>query len=208
MNAIKLILIFSVFLVTSCAPPKLAPEFPAQNTPSAGGEAQKSIPGKIKTHANTISTWELSGAIAARNKKKGWTASLNWLQQGANKYQIRLFGPLGGGTVVIENDGGTVTYIDGPKKIMSHDADELLQKQTGIRLPVHDLYYWVRGLSAPGAVEASQYDQSAHLMSLTQAGYIIRYTNYTSVSNVDLPSKIQLEGHGVIIKLVIKRWKI
>ena len=199
MNTLKLLCIFSVFFVTSCAPPKLAPELPVENTPS---------PGKTKIQSSTISSWEISGAIAAHNKRKGWTASLNWLQQGANQYQIHLFGPLGGGTIIIENNGGVITYTDGPKKITSRNADELLQKQTGIRLPVHDLYYWVRGIPAPGTVQSSQYDPSAHLVSLTQAGYTINYTNYMSVNSIDLPSKIQLQGHDVIIKLVIKRWKI
>lgn len=207
MNAFKLICIFSVCFITSCAPPKMSLEPPFAKT-DAINEPQKPSPSTTKAKATTLSSWELSGAIAARNQKKGWTASLNWLQQGANQYQIRLFGPLGGGTVLIENNDGVVTYVDGPKKITSRNADELLQKQTGIRLPVHSLYYWVRGLPAPGAVQSSQYDQDAHLVSLLQAGYTINYINYTSVNNVDLPSKVQLQGHGVVIKLIIKRWKI
>jgi outer membrane lipoprotein LolB len=76
--------------------------------------------------------------MAARNKRKGWSASYNWVQQGINQYQIRLFGPLGGGTVIIAKQGGTVTYTDGPKKISSHNADQLLMQQTGIQLPVNN----------------------------------------------------------------------
>lgn len=199
MNALKLLCIFSILLMTACTPPKSPPELPIENAP---------LPRATKIKSNSISSWEISGALAARNKKKGWTASLNWLQQGANQYQIRLFGPLGGGTIMIANNSGMITYTDGPKKLTSRDADELLQQQTGVRLPVHDLYYWVRGIPAPGTVQSSQYDQNAHLVSLTQEGYTIDYTDYILVNSIDLPSKIQLQGHDVIIKLVIKRWKI
>ena len=204
MNALKLIGLSSLCLVTACAPHKMTPEFPFEGKAPLN-EPQKALPGKAK--ASSISSWELSGAMAARNQKKGWSATLNWIQRGANQYQIRLFGPLGGGTVIIEKNDGVITYVDGPKKITSSNADDLLQKQTGVRLPVHDLYYWVRGMPAPGAVQSSHYE-GTHLASLTQDGYVIHYVNYMSVNQVDLPSKIELQGHGVKIKLVIKHWKI
>ena len=207
MNAYKHICIFSVCFITACAPHKLIPEFPVEHS-NPLNKLQQPSENKAKIKATSISSWELSGAMAARNKNKGWTSSLHWVQQGANQYQIRLLGPLGGGTVLIEKKGGVVTYRDGPKKVSSQSADELLQQQTGIRLPVHYLYYWVRGLPAPGAVQSSHFDTNHHLASLKQAGYVINYTNYTSVHNVDLPSKIQLQGHGVLMKLIIKRWTV
>ena len=206
MNALKLIGIFSICGLTACAP-KITPEFTAENKQLLNTPQVPST-SKTKLKATTVSAWEISGAIAARNKKKGWTASLNWMQREANQYQIRLFGPLGGGTVLIEKNDNVVTYVDGPKKVTSANADDLLQQQTGVRLPVHDLYYWVRGLPAPGTVQSSKYDQNANLMFLAQAGYTISYSNYTSINNVDLPGKIQLQGHDVTIKLVIKRWKV
>ncbi len=192
--------------LTACAPPKMAPEAPFEHwKPQNELEPH---PGKVSRHANSLSSWEISGAMAARNKTKGWTASVHWVQQGANQYQLRLFGPLGGGTILIEKNGSVVTYTDGPKKITSHHADELLQQQTGIRLPVQDLYYWVRGLPAPGAVQSAKYDKQTHLESLSQAGYTISYMNYISVNHIDLPRKIHLQGHGVVIKFFIKHWVI
>ena len=156
----------------------------------------------------TLSSWELSVAIAARNKKRGWTAVLNWLQQGPNQYQIRLLGPLGGGAVVIEKHGSVVTFRDGPKKVSSNNADELLQKKTGVRLPVKNLYYWVRGLPAPGSVQSVHRDANNYLISFNQAGYSVNYTAYTVAGGMNLPSKIRLQGRGVMIKLVIKHWEI
>ena len=216
MNAFKvrnLFNIFSICLITACAPHKMPPEWSAANktalnNPQRTNESQKPSTGKPKKQATAITSWDLSGALAAKNKNKGWTASLNWLQQGPNRYQIRLFGPLGGGTVIVEKQGTTVTFIDGNKKITSSNADELLQKQTGVRLPVHSLYYWVRGLPSPGAVQSSQHDQNNHLTSLQQGGYNINYSDYTSLGDYDLPGKIHLEGNGVVIKVIIKHWKI
>lgn len=216
MNILKQASILSVCLITACAAPKrVALESQPEKTPSV--VELKTTP-TLKTAAaptntplkspSTLSSWELSGAIAAKNNKKGWTASLNWLQQGPNQYQIRLFGPLGGGTVLIEKHGSVVTFTDGPKKKSATNAEELLQKETGIRLPVNNLYYWVRGLPAPNSAESTHRDTENRIISINQGGYTINYTGYTTVGDMNLPSKIRLQGHGVMIKLVIKHWNV
>lgn len=162
----------------------------------------------VAGQAAKVSSWDISGAMAARSKSKAWSASINWLQQGAGSYQIRLFGPLGSGTVMIQKQGGRITFRDGAKSSSSSNADQLLMQQTGVRLPVSSLYYWVRGIPAPGAVQSAKKDKSQHLQLLRQSGYTIEYTGYTRVANIDLPSQIRLQGNGIFIKLVIKRWKI
>ncbi len=211
MKSLKYLSVLSICFLSACASHNISPDsFPAGKTPSFNETPQISVTehSALKTSASQLSSWQISGAMAARNKQKGWSASLNWLQQGVSQYQIRLFGPLGGGTVIVTKQKGIVTYTDGAKKISSRNADELLMKETGVRLPVNNLYYWVRGLPAPGAVQSQHTDNDHNLSSLTQDGYTINYANYTSINHVSLPGKIQLQGNGVSIKLVIKHWKI
>lgn len=193
-------------MITACAGPQRVTLEPQTEKAPAAVELKTST-APLKS-PETLSAWNISGAIAAKNNKKGWTASLNWLQQGSNQYQIRLFGPLGGGTVLIDKHDSVVTYSDGPKKITATNAEDLLQKETGIRLPVNDLYYWVRGLPAPNSAQSTQRDAENRIVSINQAGYTINYTGYTNVKGMNLPSKIRLQGSGVLIKLVIKHWGI
>ena len=199
MNSLKQLIIIPIFLLTACAPPRPAAELPENKVMPVE---------QRKAKTETVSSWEIRGAMAAKNKSKGWSATMNWKQSGPSAYQIRLMGPLGGGTVLIDKKGDTVTFQDGPKKITSHNADELLLEQTGIRLPVNNLYYWVRGLPAPGPVQAEHRDDYNHLVELKQNGYTINFTKYTSVKGVDLPSMIRLEGNGVMIKVVIQNWTV
>ena len=161
-----------------------------------------------KAQMNALTSWKLSGALAAKNKRKGWTATIDWQQQGMNSYQMRLFGPLGSGAILIERNKGLVTYTDGPKKITSNQADTLMQKEMGIQLPINNLYYWVGGIPAPGPVQSATHDQNNHLASLKQSGYTIDYLDYTSINGYDLPTKIRLEGSDILLKLIIKRWEI
>jgi len=195
MKIMKLTYPLLLACLTACTTPKLPQETPTPTPPS---------------HANVseLKSWELSGAIAAKNNQKGWSASLSWLQQNKEHYQIRLFGPLGGGAVMIENNGGIVTYVDGKKKLSSPNPDSLLEQQTGVRLPVENLYYWVRGMPAPNSTSSTHYDATGHLTELTQAGYTIHYERYTHIHELDLPMKIELHSNEISIKMIIKKWVI
>jgi len=222
MNALKPLSILSIALLTACAPPKptTTEQLPVQrggapsalnesNTINAAPNAQKlAATTGPRTSSTAISSWEVSGAMAARNKNKTWTASVNWSQHGANNYQIRLFGPLGSGTVLIDKKNNMVTLRDGPKVVSSQNAESLLLKETGIGLPVHNLYYWVRGVPAPGAVQTANRDPNNRLTLLKQSGYTIEYPSYTTVSNMDLPNQIRLQGKGIFIKMIIKKWRV
>lgn len=200
MTTKKILMLSSLCLLAACAP-KIKP---AEELPT-----NKVVPlEKRKAETATVSSFEINGAMAAKNKSKGWSATMNWVQSGPSNYQMRLNGPLGAGAVVIKGSGGTVTFQDGPKTATSSNADELLAKQTGIRLPVHSLYYWVRGLPAPGGGEAEVHDKYNHLVKLKQSGYTIDFNQYTSVKGIDLPSMIRLEGNGVMIKVIIKGWNL
>lgn len=207
MNTCKPMIIIPFFLLMACAPIK-KPEEMVLNQPYPSAQPEESIGHAPVSQAAHLTSWDISGAIAARSQRKSWTATLNWLQQGPDSYQIRLMGPLGGGTVLIEKHAGIITFRDGPKTISSKDADKLLFTQTGVRLPVSHLYYWVRGMAAPGKTSGEHAAGDKPVSQFNQDGYNIMYSQYMKVRDLILPSKIKLEGHGVVIKLVIKRWKI
>jgi len=197
----KKLISLSFVALTACAPPQ-APEATTL-TP----EATSQLKTANARSAKNISSWTIIGAVAAKHNKQAWTASLNWKQNGPNNYQIRLFGPLGGGSILIEKKGGVVTYQDGQKRTASNNAGDLVYKQTGVRIPIRALYYWMRGLPAPGAVQSAQYDEAGHLSYLKQAGYTIQYERYTNRDGVDLPTKLHVHGSEGNLKLIVKRWK-
>lgn len=133
---------------------------------------------------------------------------MNWKQQGLNRYRLRLFGPLGGGSVLVEKKGRLITYQDGPKRVTTTNIDQLFYKETGVRVPLHNLYYWVRGVKAPGAIQSSEHDALGHFLTLKQGGYTVQYENYQTIKGVDLPTKLRVTGPGGHLKLIIKHWKI
>jgi outer membrane lipoprotein LolB len=207
MTFLKKICFISILITTACTTTKPPQELSVNN--NLGTQtASTSSEINARKNASSITSWEMSGAIAAKNQQKGWSASINWIQYNSNQYQIRLMGPLGGSTIIIEKKGSHIIYRDGSKSIASTNAEELLQKQTGVRLPVRNLFYWVRGLPAPGQFESYSYDAAHHLNHLKQSGFNITCSDYTYEKSVMLPQKVIVQGNGVIVKLIIRKWNI
>ncbi|HAF87453.1 MAG: outer membrane lipoprotein LolB [Legionellaceae bacterium] len=215
MPYIKL-LSFSLWgLLIACSPPPASfdiSQLHTTKTPASTSTKTADDAIKTPTAASLVTTkpasWDLTGAIAARSQAKSWTAAINWLQRQKHTYQIRLNGPLGSGAILIEKNGRQVIFRDGPRLIRSTNADALLKQQTGIRLPVSYLYYWVRGLPAPGPVTLMKKNAAGQLILLKQAGYRIEYLGYTKVNDTQLPHAIRLNGSDIFMKLVIKQWKV
>ncbi|MDF1757420.1 MAG: lipoprotein insertase outer membrane protein LolB [Legionellaceae bacterium] len=160
-----------------------------------------------KTKSGPPSSFKLSGVIAVNKQGKGWNASLNWTQNGPNQYKIRLSGPFGGKTVIIDKKNSLITYRDGAKTIKAKNGEDLLRREAKISLPVNDLYYWVRGIPAPGKIQGSKKDASGRYESIKQSGFMVTYGRYMTDKNGNiLPSKIRLQGNGVTIKMVIRSW--
>lgn len=186
------ICLFPLLLLCGCMP---KPE--ATLTPTQAAQSAK-----------TLSSWEARGLLGVRQHQKAWSAQMVWTQQGPHQYHLRLFGPLGGGSVLIDRVGNQITYQDDKKKISATNASGLLKQQTGIQLPVDSLYYWARGLPAPGSIESAHYNENHELIQLQQFGYQIDYGTYQTVGAYHLPTSLKLKNSQLLAKLVIKQWKV
>jgi outer membrane lipoprotein LolB len=162
---------------------------------------------RAQTLAN-LQKWNLSGQVAIRNSKDNITASLHWEQQRQN-YTLDFFGPLGSnsfkltggaGKVALQNPRGQVFYAASP--------EILLAQQTGWRLPVSNLYYWIRGLPVPGMPAQKQFDAYHHLVELSQDGWKIQFLRYTAVNQLDLPNKIFISSTDLSVKIIISQWSL
>ena len=145
----------------------------------------------------------VSGAIAAKNQQQGWTATFYWTQNNPQDYQILISGPLGSDTMEITQHSDKVTFREGHNVLHARQAEELLAKETGIRLPMHHLYHWIKGNPAPGPITAITRSAAGDISKLQQAGYTIEYSNYRD----HYPYKIRLLGHQLTVKIVIKQWE-
>lgn len=154
-------------------------------------------------------SWVISGRLGIETENDGWHVSFRWQQGDAELYHISLSGPLGQESAELQgtSQGVTLLLADG-RSVTALDPDDLLLRQLGWRLPIKSLYYWVRGLPVPDAVESHGLDGQGRLQWLEQSGWHISYRRYEDVSGKDFPTKIFLDSPQLKVRLVIDGWTL
>jgi outer membrane lipoprotein LolB len=156
---------------------------------------------------SNIQNWDLKGLIALRNSRDAYSSNWQWHQNQKN-YTIDLIGPLGSNSIQLTGSPNSVVLeTSNGKKLTSTSPEALLEQQLGSRVPVSNLYYWVRGLPVPGIPAQKQLDASHRISVLMQQGWRIEYLRYVSINHVDLPSKMILNNSTLNVKIIINQWQ-
>lgn len=186
-----------VLFVTGCAtqiqPPETSPNYRVKPWP------QRKIALSDQTH------WKINGSVSIQSRGKTEMGTFTW-EQIDNRYAINIYGPLNLGSIGI---AGTPYKVVLNKPTGSYSAatpEALMKQQLGWYLPISNMYYWVRGLPAPGQKGQQQHDNEGHLVFLQQQGWRIRYEAFQTGRDRDLPRKILLDNQQIHVKLVIKNW--
>lgn len=161
-----------------------------------------------------LSRWNLTGKLGVRIPGDNGSATLRW--HNANKnYTLDLSGPFGQGRLLITGKPGRVKLEQGGEApLMADSAETLIHQTTGWTLPVAQLAYWVRGIPAPQQpVTWLEKNPEGLLGILDQAGWRVRYSNYSSVpvtdkNNVQLPGRIVAEYGDIRLTLIIRQWQL
>lgn len=162
-----------------------------------------------QTQLKPITHWSIHGSLALATTQKAFNASVVWQQTAMNRYTLNLFGPLGLGAVNITRDAKGVTIVTSEKQhLHGQNTESLLQQELGWSLPIHNFYYWVRGLPAPGSHAVKHFDQYHHLSSLSTRQWRVDYLSYMNVNGIDLPHKIRFTSPFTRAVLVISNWKL
>lgn len=158
--------------------------------------AQETVP-------SSADRWSAKGRLAVMHGKKGGNASFIW-QQLQDRYQLRMHGPFGAGSVLITGTPHEVFAQEANgKKHQAGSPEQLMQRLVGWHLPLSGLRYWIRGMPIPGvAVSAKRSNREGFLTHLVQSGWTIHYSEYKDA----LPKKIELHHPKLKIKLIITAW--
>lgn len=154
-----------------------------------------------------IKHWELNGLIAIHTPDGAGSANLHW-QQNQQHYAISLWGPLSTPSFKLTGEPGNVTLeTANGKQFNATTPESLLASQTGWKLPVSNLFYWIRGLPVPHITAQKHFDPYHRLSELDQQGWIIQFLRYSSVKGIDIPTKIFLNYPALEVKIIISQWQ-
>lgn len=161
-----------------------------------------------KTQLNTLDKWQANGNIAIHNSNSlGVNASFSW-QQIKRNYKLRIFGPFGTQSILLSGNPQQVTLTTHNQVFNSDNPESLLEQQSGLHLPVSQLYFWLRGLPTPQLRYTVNLDAYNRLLKLRQSGWRIDYLHYTNVGKLDIPDQILLTHKLWKIRILITRWNI
>ena len=200
--------LFSLLFTTGCATPVALP--PVEDVDAAWHLRQATL--------KSVTAWQVRGRLALRAADQGWHATLNWERDG-ERHRLDFTGPLGRGHLRLVQDDRGAELQDTEQRIWrAGNAETLLYRATGWRLPLNGLNYWIVGLAAPDSVSNQQLDAQGRLKRLAQSGWDIQFLEYTHYGSFDLPSKLYITRQGgrveenpafdstLEVRLSIERW--
>jgi outer membrane lipoprotein LolB len=186
-----------LLLLSGCAQPP-------QSTPLTSSWPQR------QQQLSALNTWQFRGHVVFKMPERKFSANVYW-QQEQDSYQVMLFGPLGFNAVNLDGLPGKVHLNDGDGHVYEASSpEELMQKQLGWSLPISSLYYWVRGLPAPGPVTRVSYDVYHRINTLEQDGWQIHYEAYQRLQLFELPKEITFTQVKFYMHLTIEgdSWQV
>ncbi|MES2141944.1 MAG: lipoprotein insertase outer membrane protein LolB [Pseudomonadota bacterium] len=199
---IKIIALILTFFLSGCT------SFLQQPTVNLNKPVNHYLPWtQRKTQLNALQNWQANGNIAIHTPKSGVNASFSWQQLNAN-YNLRLFGPFGTQSILLSGTPQQVSLVTHNQTYTAQNAERLLAQQLGLRLPVSELYYWLRGLPAPQSRYTINLDAYNRLLQLRQSHWRINYLHYTNIGNIDIPEHIELSNGQWKVKILVTRWNL
>ncbi len=151
--------------------------------------------------------WRIEGRIAIKGGEQNGKAFFRW-RQNHDQFDLRLSGPLGGRLMHAWGGDETIS-VDLPRQqTVQIESMSDLASDTGLRLPVGSLRYWLKGSIDPENRADYKLNAKGYLKELYQNGWTITFKRYSSVDYVALPDKIFLRNGDYEVRLVVSGWEI
>lgn len=155
-----------------------------------------------------IDRFTLRGRLAVATGGDGFSAGLQWRQQGADA-SVDLSAPLGFGGAHISNQAGRLSVTTSRGEVLDGTAALAQLRQTlGFEPPLDSLRYWLLGASDPASASEPTLDEQQRLAALRQEGWELQYSDYVWTQQHWLPRRLTLTRAGVRVRLVVNAWQL
>lgn len=153
-------------------------------------------------------TWQAKGKVGIKTSDDGGSAFLQW-KQNPQQYTIRVYGPLGQGALLIQGDQNGVSAQSQKLGLLTGPTPEaLFYEHFGWRVPISNLYYWIRGLPSPhNRSKKLQQDEFGNTTAFKQQGWVITIKSFREAEGFRLPKKMTITKGDFKITLVFSQWQ-
>lgn len=155
-----------------------------------------------------LGQYGFSGQFAAATGSDGFSASIQWQQQGAMS-DVALRGPFGVGGARLNYDGSELRVTDSRGTQLDGAAARAeMQRVFGFEPPLGSLRYWLLGVPDPATAATETLDASQRLAMLQQGDWQVDYADYLQASGQWLPRRLALHRGPVKLKLQVSHWQL
>lgn len=178
-----------------------APRGALQRAEPAAGDARAA-------RLSGLPRWSLAGRIAFSDGREGGSGRLEWLQDGAF-FDISVRAPVAGGSWRLSGDG-SLAQLDGagPQPLRDPDAEALLARELGWRLPVSKVPRWVRGLPAEPGSARIEFDAAGLPRRLAEGGWTVEYRGWTDAAGIPMPRRLVARRDPFEVRIAVERWSL
>lgn len=153
-----------------------------------------------------LDAWSLQGRVALSTAEESFSGSIFW-EQVDDDLDLRFRAPLGlGGFRVIGDEELIEVAMSSGESFLAEDPGPAFEQAFGWSLPVHSLRYWMLGLPDPTSEHQEILDTRGTPSRLRQGGWTIEYDRFQRVNDSLLPTKLQITGRGVRIRVAVDHW--
>ena len=163
----------------------------------------------LEAKLQRLDKWTATGVIGIKYNGKADSANYVYSQDG-DDFSIKLYGPLGIGSIEIKGDGNRIVCIDNKgKETQADSAESLMVQQLGWYVPVEGLKSWIKGIPVSDKDTKRQIDDNNLVQVLLERGWEVDYSGYKMFDGeYPLPTKIKMTRDGLSLKIVIKSWQV
>ena len=160
-----------------------------------------------------ITTFQVNGSIAYFSKSTKHYGRFFIAQTNNENYRLKLTSPIGTTIFSLEVKPTIAIFTNNDgKTYKDYNVERLIDRLTGIKMPLKSLHQWLKGLSSNPQYD--QIDNQGRLINtqLTQndqtwAITINKYATYSQRNNaIDLPANIELKQKNDIARFTINNW--
>lgn len=155
--------------------------------------------------------YQTRGSFAYISDKQKVYARFFWQQYTRDNYRLLLTNPLGSTEMELKVQSGVAQLTNNEgKKYTSNNPDEMIQKLTGMSIPLANLRLWMLGL--PGDESDFTLDSQYRLSKVNysqhgQQGTVV-YQSYSDDMIPSLPNRLELTEGDQRIKLKMDSWTL
>lgn len=150
-----------------------------------------------------IKNWQLNGQATIKTKDKKQSVNIVWIQNQDKLYM--LLSSFGTTYLSVKSDkNNAIATTNKGEKIKAKNAQDLVYKITGFKIPLQKLKLWLFALTHQN--DKYSFNEAGDIDKISNNKYQAELSDWTQVDNIPMPMFVRLKSGDLSIVFDIDEW--